>query len=110
MSKSVEQIFEEWSGTIAKNADQAKDIDAIYQFNVTGEEEGQYVIDCTTATVKSGADEGAQCVITIDSDDFKGMVDGSINGQQLFMMGKLQIEGDFQLALRLQEVFEAAAG
>ncbi len=35
------------------------------------------------------------------------MVDGELNGTEAFMSGRLRIDGDMGLALRLQEVLSA---
>ena len=45
--------------------------------------------------------------MTIDVEDFKQMVDGQLNGTEAFMSGKLQIDGDLGLALRLNDIIEA---
>ena len=107
--KSAAQIFGDWQGTIAANADKAKEIDAVYQFKLTGDETANWILDMTKPEVREGLDEGAQCTVTMESTDFVDMVTGKVQGQQLFMMGKLMIEGDMGLAMRLQQVFETAA-
>ena len=104
---TASEIFENWKTTLAANADKAKEINAIYQFNLNGDGGGSWIVDLTTAAVREGK-ETAQCTVTMASSDFVDMVAGRMQGQQLFMMGKLLIEGDMGLALRLQQVFEAA--
>ena len=37
----------------------------------------------------------------------KGIVDGSTDGMQAFMGGKLRAEGDMMLAMKLSELFPA---
>jgi putative sterol carrier protein len=100
-------IFDKWSESITANADKAKEIGAIYQFNINGDGGGSWVLDLTEASVRSGSDDNAQCTVTMEAGDFEDMVEGRVQGQQLFMLGKLMIEGDMGLALRLQQVFEA---
>ena len=43
-------------------------------------------------------------VHTVAGEDFMAIRDGSLDGMQAFMMGKLQVEGDMGLAMKLQEV------
>jgi len=43
----------------------------------------------------------------MDSEDFKKLAQGEMNGTQAFLSGKLRIEGDMGLALRLQDVLSA---
>ena len=102
-----QQIFEEQiAGRLADPAQQAsaKELDAVYQFHVTGDNGGDWVVDLQNCAVSSGTNGDAHCTITIDANDFVGLVDGSVQGPQLFMMGKLQIAGNMALAMKLGEV------
>jgi predicted lipid carrier protein YhbT len=40
------------------------------------------------------------------SQDFVDLTEGKANGQQLFFTGKLKVEGDMSLALRLQPLMD----
>jgi putative sterol carrier protein len=103
-------IFEEQiAGRLADPAGQAnaKEIDAIYQFHITGDDGGDWVVNLRDCLVANGSDDAADCTITLDSADFVGLVDGSIAGPQLFMMGKLQIAGNMGLAMKLSQVLNA---
>jgi len=105
-----QQIFEEKIG--ARLADpaqqaQAKEIDAIYQFHVTGDNGGDWVVNLRDCVVNGGTSGDADCTITIDSNDFVGLVQGTVAGPQLFMMGKLQIAGNMALAMKLGDVLGA---
>ncbi len=82
----------------------AKEIDAIYQFNVTGDDGGEWIVDLKTATVSAGKAPVADCTITVGSADFVNLVAGTVPGPQLFMMGKLQIAGNMGLAMKLTSV------
>ncbi len=46
----------------------------------------------------------AACTITTDMETFKGMYDKSVSPQAAFMTGKLKVEGDMGIALKLQSV------
>jgi len=109
MADNASAIFDNWSSSISSNADKAKEINAIYQFNLNGDNGGNWVLDMTVPEVRSGTEDTAQCSVTMEASDFVDMVNGDVQGQQLFMLGKLMIEGDMGLALRLQQVFEAVA-
>ena len=101
------QIFEEQIATRLSNpehAEKAKEIDAVYQFNITGDDGGEWIVDLRTPNVASGVDEDADCTITVDSADFVNLVTGAVPGPQLFMMGKLQIAGNMGLAMKLSSV------
>ena len=49
-------------------------------------------------------DAEAACTITTDMETFKGMYDKSVSPQAAFMTGKLKVEGDMGIALKLQTV------
>ena len=49
-------------------------------------------------------DVEAACTITTDMETFKGMYDKSVSPQAAFMTGKLKVEGDMGIALKLQTV------
>jgi len=49
-------------------------------------------------------DVEAACTITTDMETFKGMYDKSVSPQAAFMTGKLKVEGDMGIALKLQSV------
>ena len=42
--------------------------------------------------------------ITVASDDLVSIASGSLNAMQAFMMGKLQVDGDVGLAMKLQQI------
>jgi putative sterol carrier protein len=66
------------------------------KFNIEGE--GAVVIDGTGARA---SDEEADLTVTADSETFQGMMDGSLDSTSAFMMGKITIDGDMGLAMKL---------
>lgn len=109
MAKTVKEIFEEdLPKGIAEHSDKAKEINAIYQFDITGEGGGTWVIDLTKDAewVTEGASDAAQCTIEVSGEDWLGIMSGELNAMQAFMMGKLRVSGDMALATRLQSLFE----
>ena len=55
-------------------------------------------------------DTEAACTITTDMETFKGMYDKSVSPQAAFMTGKLKVEGDMGIALKLQSVINYPLG
>jgi len=48
------------------------------------------------------ADDGpADCVLTADAETFQGMLEGEINPTAAFMSGRLKVDGDMGLAMKL---------
>jgi putative sterol carrier protein len=79
---------------------------ASYQFDLTGDGGGQWVVDLTQspAQVKGGTMDSPGVTITMTAADFIALVNGKLNGQMAFMQGKLKIKGDMSLALKLQQI------
>ncbi len=89
------------------NANAAKGMRAVYQFELTGESGGKhhFIIDDGKLERKSGAHEEPNITITMAGSDFVDMTTGKLNPQMAFMGGKLKIAGDMGLAMKLQQVF-----
>ena len=106
MAVDIKKLFnEELPAALAKNADDAKTIGAKYQLNVTAE--GEWTIDVTSSgpSVKPGK-EPADCTITLAAEDFQKLIENpQANGMQLFFAGKLKVDGNQMLAMKLQKLF-----
>ncbi|WP_394836147.1 SCP2 sterol-binding domain-containing protein [Pendulispora rubella] len=110
MGVDVKKLFnEELPAALAKNADDAKTIGAKYQLNVTGE--GAWNIDVSATGPACKAGEGdADCTITIAAEDFQKLIENpQANGMQLFFAGKLKVQGNQMLAMKLQKLFSYKA-
>jgi len=64
-------------------------------------DEGAVMIDSDGA--RAGDDE-ADVTLTADVDTFQGILDGSQNPTAAFMTGKLSVDGDMGLALKLSSL------
>ncbi len=53
----------------------------------------------------SNDNNDAACTVNIALEDFNGMLDGSLSPMTAFMGGKMQIDGDMSVAMKLQTVF-----
>ena len=107
MAVDIKKLFnEELPAGIANSPDAAKEIGAKFQINVTGE--GEWFIDASSSgpSAKEGTGEGADVTITIASEDFQKLMENpQANGMQLFFAGKLKVQGNQMLAMKLQKLF-----
>lgn len=96
---------------LEKNADAAKEIGAKYQFKITGDGGGEWFLDLTASGPKSesGAPGGADCTLTLTTEDFQKLHENpDANGMSLFFAGKLKVEGNQMLAMKLKKLFALA--
>jgi len=77
--------------------------DSTVLFNLTGENGGVYnaVIKDNVATLSEGTIENPTLTLTADYDNVKKMLSGEENPVAAFMTGKIKLQGDYMLALKL---------
>ena len=102
---SVKEVFEKVPQ--AFNADAAKGLDAIFQFDIAGEDGGIWHVSVKSGQcqVQEGHATSPTVVLSMSSDTWLGMVNKQINGIQAFMSGKLKLTGDMLLAQRIPDLF-----
>lgn len=95
------EIFE---NRIKSRLSDAKDIGATYQFNITGDNGGNWFVDLVNGVIEETEKTDADCTIELSDSNFVGLVDGSVQGPVLFMTGQLKIQGNMGLAMKLNEI------
>jgi putative sterol carrier protein len=71
-------------------------IDGTAKFNIEGE--GSMMLDSNGARV---GDEGADVTFTADAETLKEMFEGDLDPTSAFMSGRLTIDGDMGMAMKL---------
>ncbi|XP_078656348.1 hydroxysteroid dehydrogenase-like protein 2 isoform X1 [Branchiostoma floridae x Branchiostoma belcheri] len=83
-------------------------VKGVFQFNLTGAEEGTWHLDLKNAPGGGGAGEPPSgkpdVLMTLDSADFVKMFAGELQPTQAFMSGKLRIKGDLAMAIKLEKL------
>ena len=106
--QSVKDVFERHMPERLKaKPDVVAKINAVYQFNISGPNGGAWSVDCTPAAggaVVAGTSPAARCTVAMTDGDFLNVVNGKLNPQMAFMSGKLKIQGDMALAMKLQQI------
>lgn len=95
---------------LKKYPEKAREVGAIYGFDITGEGGGQWTVDLLAdpPTCTKGDTGKAQCTIKIAVEDFNAMAANPQLGMQLYFSGKLVVTGDPMLATKLQKLIEMA--
>lgn len=102
---SIQEIFA--NITEGFNPDQAEGVDAVFQFNLTGEGGGSFWVKVANrqAQAGEGQHEAPTMTITAAASDYLALVNGDLNAMMAFMQGKVKVKGDMGLALKLQAMF-----
>ncbi|XP_048195197.1 hydroxysteroid dehydrogenase-like protein 2 isoform X1 [Perognathus longimembris pacificus] len=87
--------------------DLVKATQAIYQFELSGEDGGTWYLDLKTKGGFVGHGEPsdrADVVMSMNTDDFVKMFSGKLKPTMAFMSGKLKIKGNMALAIKLEKL------
>jgi len=104
MSK-ISDFFDKVPGAV--NKDKVAGMNSVYQFIITGEDGGEWNVAVAggEAKVAAGKVDSPSITLTMDSANFIALLEGKLNGQTAFLTGKLKIQGDMTLAMKLAQVF-----
>ena len=105
MADSVKEFFDGLGSQF--KADKAAGLSAVYQFDIAGDDGGQWHADIAdgACSVAEGEADAPNITITAGDEDWLSIVNGRLNPQMAFMTGKLKVKGDMGLAMRLQSIF-----
>ena len=106
---SMKSIFDAMPLSI--NRDAAKDANTVYQFNLSGEGGGQFAVrikngDCT---VEEGTATAPDVTICAAAADYLNIVTGAYPFGLAFVNGRLKVEGDLRLLIRMGKYFAPSA-
>ncbi len=95
---SPQEIFDEMPERFEPA--KAKGVDETVQFDLSGDNGGQWylVVKDGTCTLNEGTAGSPSVSIQMSDEDFVSMTTGQANAMQLFMAGKVKLEGNLMLA------------
>ena len=96
--------LDNYTALITEKTSEAGDLNKKVKFEIN--DYGVIFIDATAnPPLVTNEDSDADVTLTLSGENFEGLIDGTLNPQMAFMMGKLKIEGDMGLALKLANIF-----
>ena len=88
----------------------ATGVNAIVQLRFTGAEASDWALTIHDAkcSIEQGVNPKPQLTLTMNSQDFKDLITGKLNGMMAFMQGKIKLSGDMSLAMKFTNMFKIA--
>ncbi len=100
-------LFAKVTQRVAADPTLVQRVNAVYQFNVLGDDGGTWVVDLKNGAgdVWAGQHDDADCIISMNREVFLALATGKINPLNAFMQGRIRVQGDIMMATRLQSLF-----
>src|SRR5262245_42972180 len=88
--------------------EKAAGVNALIQLHLTGEGGGDWQIKVANRqiSVQEGTATSPDLGLTMDSADYVALSKGEVNPMNLFMAGKIKLQGNMTLAIKFQEMFD----
>ena len=104
---TVADIMEKMPGALIP--EKAAGVDSVIHFKFSGAEAGEW-----NAVIKDGKAEVARGIphfkpnmtLSADSADFVRLFTGELDPMQAFMQGKIKLQGDLNLGMKLMQMFK----
>ncbi len=106
---SIPAIFENLCTVF--QPDKAQGDKATIQFDLSGDNGGKYWVKVDNGNCESGAGDAPgtpDMTLLASGDDWLGVSNGTVNPMTAFMQGKVKVQGNMGLALKLQSWFKLA--
>jgi putative sterol carrier protein len=108
----LRQVFFGMPRQLDRNA--ARDVRAVVEYRVRGRPDGgvdryQVTIEDGRARARRGGDASPTVTLELEPAAFLQLVAGVATGPELFMRGRLQLDGDLMMATRLPSLFRIPA-
>ena len=100
MADTAKEFFDGLQAGI--DPEKIKGIDATYQWDIEGAGKWYAKLSEGNVEVSEGEAETSDITISCTEGDWLDIVSGKLNGQMAFLTGKLKIQGDMSLAMKLQ--------
>ena len=100
---SAREFFEDLAARTEGGSARTRGLTATYRFDVEGAGSWRVAVDDGAVSV-SETDAAADCVIAVPEELLLRIVRGEQSAMGAFLMGKIRVEGDAALAMRLKDL------
>lgn len=102
------EVFTHHAAALAGDSPRTSGLTARYQFDISGEHGGSWTMDIVDGrtTVAEGCAEQPDVTIQMEERDFLDLNTGRLNGGVAFMTGKLRVQGNIGLAMKLGDLLQ----
>ena len=104
---TVVELMDQARKMIAENPEKAKETGATFKFILNGDGGGTFLINLKDNPGVTDADGAADCTVKMSVPDFIDMAERRVDSRLLFFSGKVRVEGDMGLALKLKKLLVA---
>ena len=104
---SAADIMTSWKAKVLGDPHAIRGIGARIKVNVTGSEGGTWIFNCKDPVGVSEGEGEFDCGVSLSAEDLVAISSGALNPQVAFMQGRLKVEGDMLLALKIQKLMDA---
>ena len=102
---TIKEFFQLLPGQL--DLDAAEDLDAVYQFDLSGAQGGQYILTIREGScrITEGMHADPHVVLSMAGEDCLKVLTGQLSGPAAAMSGRIKISGDIGLAMQLKGLF-----
>jgi putative sterol carrier protein len=102
---TASEVFDAMPGAFV--ADAGAGVDAIFQYNISGDGGGDWfsTIQNGNCRVEAGTHEKPSCTLKMSDSDFLDLMNGTLPAMQAYTSGKLKIEGDIMKSQLIEKLF-----
>ncbi len=106
MPITIADLFSQMPGAFLP--EKAQGLNAVIQFNFSGAEAGNWNVEIKNSTIKveKGIHAAPSLTISADSADCLKLFNKEIDPMQAFLRGKLKVQGDMWLAMKMMQFFK----
>ncbi|MBN1992922.1 MAG: SCP2 sterol-binding domain-containing protein [Anaerolineae bacterium] len=106
VADDVQEIFAKMPAAFLP--DKAAGLNKTILIDLNGEGGGQWALKIADGqiSVSEGQIDSPNLALRMAASDYVALVNGQANPMNLFMAGKIKVEGDVMLAMKFQEMFE----